>query len=142
LGRGTGATFLGLILRTLREQVLVNVRDDTTRSDMDIVQQLVKLFVVPDRQHDVSWDDTDFLVVSRGVASQLKDFGSEVLEHRSQVHRSTNTDTLRELTFFQVPVKEPKARKRRRVLERNPTRAGPGPIALVLFSQSVAFTGT
>jgi len=68
LSRGTSSSFLGFILSTFREQVLVNVRDDTTRSDMDIVQQLVQLLVVPDGQHDMSWDNTNLLVVARSVA--------------------------------------------------------------------------
>jgi hypothetical protein len=42
----------------------------------------------------MSGNDTGLLVVTSGVASQLEDFGSEVLKDGSQVDGSTGTDTL------------------------------------------------
>jgi len=42
----------------------------------------------------VTGHDTLFLVITSGVASQLQDLGSEVLENCSKVYRGTGTDTL------------------------------------------------
>jgi hypothetical protein len=42
-------------------------------------QKLVQLFVIADGELEMTRDDTGLLVVARGVSSQLKDFGGEVL---------------------------------------------------------------
>jgi hypothetical protein len=42
----------------------------------------------------VTRDDTGLLVVARSVASQLEDFGSQILKHGSQIDGGTGTDTL------------------------------------------------
>lgn len=39
-------------------------------------------------------NDTGLLVVASGVASQLQDFGSQILEDSGQVDGGTGTDTL------------------------------------------------
>ena len=72
----------------------MNVGQDTTLGDGDVTQKLVQLLIVPDGELQVTGDDTGLLVVTGGVAGQLEDFSSEVLEDGSQVDRSTGTDTL------------------------------------------------
>lgn len=59
-----------------------------------MAQELVQLLIVPDSELQVTGDDTGLLVVTSSIASQLKDFGSEVLEDGSQVNWGTGTDTL------------------------------------------------
>ena len=64
---------------------LVNVGEDTTLCDGDVPQELVQLLIVSDGELEMSGDDTSLLVVTSGVASQLEDFGSEILQNSSQV---------------------------------------------------------
>ena len=73
---------------------LVNVGQNTTLGDGDVTEQLVQLLVVADGELQMTGDDTGLLVVAGGVASQLEDLSSEVLEDGSQVDGSTSTDTL------------------------------------------------
>jgi len=47
-----------------------------------------------DGELQVTGDDTSFLVVTGGVAGQLEDLGSKVLEDGGEIDRSTGTDTL------------------------------------------------
>lgn len=79
---------------TEEKRTLVDVGQHTTLGDGDVTQQLVQLLIVPDGELQVTGDDTGLLVVTSGVASQLKNFGSEVLEDGSQVDGGTGTNTL------------------------------------------------
>ena len=72
----------------------MDVGQDTTSSDGDFAQQLAQLLVVPDGQLQVTGDDPVLLVVTSSITSQLKQLGSEVLEHGCQVHRGTSTHAL------------------------------------------------
>jgi hypothetical protein len=76
------------------QRTLVNVGEDTTLSDGDVTEKLVQLLIVPDGELQVARDDTGLLVVASSVASQLEDFGSEVLKDGSEVDGSAGTDTL------------------------------------------------
>jgi hypothetical protein len=67
----------------------VNVGEDTTLGDSDMTQELVQLLIVANGKLQVTRDDTSLLVVTGGVTSQLKDFGSEILEDGSEVDRRT-----------------------------------------------------
>jgi hypothetical protein len=67
----------------------VNVGENTTLGDGDVSEKLVQLLVVADGELKVTGDDTGLLVVTSGVASQLEDFGSEVLKNGSEVNGST-----------------------------------------------------
>jgi len=78
----------------LGKEVLVNVGKDTTLGDGDVAKQLVQLLVVPDGELKMTGNDTGLLVVTSGIASQLKDFRSEVLKDGSEVDGSTSTNTL------------------------------------------------
>jgi len=72
----------------------VNVGEDTTLGDGDVTKELVQLLVVADGKLEVTRDDTGLAVVAGSVASQLEDFGSEVLKDGSEVNWGTSTDTL------------------------------------------------
>lgn len=58
----------------------MNVGQHTTLGDSNVAQQLVQLLIIPDGELQVAGDDAGLLVVTSSVASQLKNFGSEVLE--------------------------------------------------------------
>ena len=73
---------------------LVDVGEDTTLGDGDVTQKLVQLLIVVDGELEMAGDDTGLLVVTGGVASQLENLGSEVLEDGGQVDGSTGTNTL------------------------------------------------
>jgi hypothetical protein len=67
----------------------VNVGENTTLGDGDVSKKLVQLLVVADGELKVTGDDTGLLVVTSGVASQLEDFGSQVLKNGSEVDGGT-----------------------------------------------------
>lgn len=68
---------------------LVNVGQDTTLGNCDVAEELVQFLVIADGELEVTGDDTCFLVVTSSIASQLEDFGSEVLKDGSKVDGST-----------------------------------------------------
>jgi hypothetical protein len=72
----------------------VNVGKDTTLGDGNVTQKLVQLLVVPNGELKMTGNNTRLLVITSGVASQLENFGSEILKHGSKVDGSTSTDTL------------------------------------------------
>jgi hypothetical protein len=80
------------LLGLLGEKNRVDVRDDTTGSDGDTGEQLVKLLIVADSQLDVTRDDAVLLVVTSGVARKLENFSSQVLHDGSEVHGGTGAD--------------------------------------------------
>jgi len=72
----------------------VDVGQDTTLCDSDVSEKLVQFLIVADGELEMTGDDTGLLVVAGSVASQLEDFGSEVLQNSSEVDGSTSTNTL------------------------------------------------
>ncbi len=48
--------------------------DDSTGCNADVVQEFVKLLIISYCQLNVARNDTDLLVVTGGIASELKDF--------------------------------------------------------------------
>ena len=72
----------------------MNVGQDTTLGDGDVTQQLVQLLIVADGELQMPGDDTGLLVVTGGVASQLENLSSKVLQNGGEVDGSTGTDTL------------------------------------------------
>ena len=76
------------------QRTLVNVGEDTTLGDGDVAEKLVQFLIVADGELEMTGDDTGLLVVTSGVASQLEDFGSQVLKDGSEVDGSAGTDTL------------------------------------------------
>lgn len=85
-------TSRGAVARNKR--TLVDVGEDTALGNGDVAEELVQLLIVADGELEMTGDDTRLLVVAGGVASQLEDFGSQVLEDGGQVDGSTSTDTL------------------------------------------------
>ena len=73
---------------------LVDVGENTTLGDGDVAKKLVQLLIVADGELQMPGDDTGLLVVTGGVASQLENLSSEVLENGGEVDGSTGTDTL------------------------------------------------
>ena len=82
----------------------MNVGQDTTLGDGDVTQQLVQLLIVADGELQMPGDDTGLLVVTGGVASQLENLSSKVLEDGSKVDGSTGTDTLSVVALAQKTV--------------------------------------
>jgi len=72
----------------------VDVRQNTTLRDGHMTKKLVQLFVVSDGELEVTRNDTRLLVVTSGIACQLENFGSQVLQDCSEVNRGASTDTL------------------------------------------------
>ena len=72
----------------------MDVGQNTTLGNGDVSEQLVQLLVVADGELEVTGDDTGLLVVTSGVAGQLEDLGSQVLQNGGEVDRGTSTDTL------------------------------------------------
>ena len=95
---------LALRVCLLGEEVLVDVGEDTTLGDGDVPKELVQLLVVPDGELEMTGNDTGLLVVTGSVASQLEDFGSEILEDGSEVDGSTSTNTLGVVTLTEQTV--------------------------------------
>ena len=74
----------------------MDVGEDTAGRDRDLAQQLVQLLVVADGKLDVARDDARLLVVARGVARELEDLGSQVLEDGREVDGRARADARRD----------------------------------------------
>ena len=83
-----------MLLRSLAllDELGVDVREHTARSDGDLAQELVQLLVVSDGELNVSRDDSLLLALLGGVSGELEDLGNEVLEDGGQVDRGTRAD--------------------------------------------------
>lgn len=95
-----------------REELRLDLRQDTTLRDDDVAEQLVELLVVADgklcsrgqqrcSEHErkrgrteVAGDDTRLLVVTGGIAGELENLSGQVLEHGREVDGRAGTDTL------------------------------------------------
>ena len=82
---------MNLLGGLLGEKDGVDVGENTAGGDGDSAKELVELLVVLDRKGDVTGDDTGLLVVTGGVAGELKDLGTEVLEDGGEVDGGTGT---------------------------------------------------
>lgn len=82
----------------------MNVWQDTTLCDCDVSEKLVQFLIVSDGELKMSWDNTCLLVVSGSVASQLEDFGGQVLKDSGEVNWSTSTNTLSVVAFSEKSV--------------------------------------
>ena len=69
----------------------MNVGQDTSRRNRDSSQELVKLLIILYGKSNVTRYDTGLLVVTGGIASELEDLSTEVLENGGEVHRGTGT---------------------------------------------------
>ena len=82
----------------------MDVGEHAALGNCDRAQKLVELLVVADGELQVARDDTGLFVVAGSVASQLEDFGREVLEHGRQVDGGSGTDTLGIVSFSEQSV--------------------------------------
>ena len=101
----------------------MNVGKHTALGDGDVAEKLVQLLIVPDGELEMAGDDTSLLVVTSSVASQLEDFGSEVLEDSSKVDGSAGTDPLSVVALAEKTV-DTTNRERQASLGRTPTEYG------------------
>ncbi len=72
----------------------MDVGEHTTLGDGNAGKQLAQLLVIADCQLDVAGNDAGLLVVTSGIAGQLKDLSGQVLKDGSQVHGGTGTNAL------------------------------------------------
>ena len=72
----------------------LDVGQNTSLSNGDTAEEFVQFLVVADGQLEMTGDDPGLLVVTGGVASQLEDFSSQVLQHCGQVHGGACSDPL------------------------------------------------
>lgn len=91
--RETEERHLSLLLGFLGEKDRLDVGQNTTLGDGYSGEQLVQLLVVTDCQLKMTWDDTRLLVVTSSVASQFKDFSSQVLHDSGKINGGTSTNT-------------------------------------------------
>jgi hypothetical protein len=70
------------------EHTGMDVGEDTTLCNGDVPEELVQLLVIADGKLKMTRDDTGLLVVAGGIASQLEDLGSQVLENGSEIDGS------------------------------------------------------
>jgi hypothetical protein len=67
----------------------MDIGQDTTLSNGDVTQKLVQLLVIADGELKMTGDDTRLLVVSSGIASQFKNFGSQILKDSGEIDGGT-----------------------------------------------------
>ena len=96
-------SLLGL-LGLLGQKHSLDVGEHTTLGDGHTGQELVQLLVVADGQLQMAGDDPGLLVVTGGVACQLKDLSGQVLHDGSQVDWGAGTDALGVVALPQEPV--------------------------------------
>jgi hypothetical protein len=92
-----------MFLRSLAllDELIVDVWENTTRSDGDTTQELVQFFIVSDGQLNVSWDDSALLSLLGGVSGQFENLSDEVFEDGGQIDWSTRSDLLGISTVLQ-----------------------------------------
>ena len=66
----------------------MDVGEDTALGNGNVAEKLVQFLVIADGELEMTRDDTRLLVVAGGIASQLEDLGSQVLENGSEVDGS------------------------------------------------------
>jgi len=103
-GSGLALASLARLAGLGGEENAVDVGEDTTSRDGHITKKLVELLVVSDGQLDVAGDDATTLVVTRGVAGELENLSTKVLEDRGEVDGGTSSDTSGVATVTEVAV--------------------------------------
>ena len=74
----------------------MDVGQHTASGDGDVTQEAVELLIIAHGQLDVAGDDAGLLVVLGGIAGQLEDLGSEVLEDGADVDGGTSAHARRD----------------------------------------------
>ena len=93
-----------LLLGFLGEKDRVDVGEHAAGRDGNASQELVELLVVAHGKLHVARDDARLLVVAGGVAGELEDLNSEVLEHSRQVHGRAGADARGVLALLEEAV--------------------------------------
>ena len=83
-----------LVKSALLKELNVDVWENTTLSNGNILHELSELLVVSDGELDVSWDNSGLLGVLGGVTGELEDLSGEVLKDGSEVHWGTGSDSV------------------------------------------------
>ncbi|KAK9137956.1 hypothetical protein Sjap_008550 [Stephania japonica] len=78
----------------LRQQNLVNVRQNPSVGNRHRPQKLAQLLVVPHRELHVPRYDPSLLVVPRRIVDKFKNLGGKVLEHGGEVDGGSGADAL------------------------------------------------
>ena len=82
----------------------MDVGEHAAARDGDARQELVELLVVAHGKLHVARDDARLLVIAGGVAGELEDLSSEVLEHSRQVHGRAGADARGVLALLEEAV--------------------------------------
>ena len=80
----------------------MDIWQDATLRNCYIFQQFVEFFIVADRKAYMSWSYSRFLVISRGISSQLQNFGGKVLQDCSLIYCSRGVKSFRISTLSEV----------------------------------------
>ena len=83
-----------LLFGFLGEEYCLDVGEYTTLGNGDTGEEFVQLFVIADGELKMTGDDSGLLVVTSGVACQLENLSSQVLEDSCQVDGGTGANTL------------------------------------------------
>lgn len=59
---------------------LMDIRKDTSIGNSHMCQQFTQLFIIPDGQLDVSWNDSGLLVITSSITSQLKNLSTSKID--------------------------------------------------------------
>ena len=113
---------------------VVDVGENTTRSNGHVAEELVEFLVVAHSKLKVTRDNTGLLVVTCSVSCKLKDFSAQVLHDGSKVHWCTTADALGITAFLQEAVDTTD-----RELQTSLGRAR-GALALLLAASSFSFS--
>lgn len=97
----------GLGLGLLWKKHSLDVWQNTTLGNGDARKKFVQLLVITDCQLQVAGDNSGLLVVAGSISCQLQNFGSQVLEHGSQVDWSPSSYTLCIVALAQQTVDAP-----------------------------------
>mmetsp|Transcript_13743 Transcript_13743/g.21419 ORF Transcript_13743/g.21419 Transcript_13743/m.21419 type:complete len:113 (-) Transcript_13743:237-575(-) len=73
----------------------MDVGQNATLGDGHATKQFVQLLIISDSKLEVPGDDSGLLVIPRSIACQLQDLSAQVLQHSSEINRSSSSDPSR-----------------------------------------------
>merc|ERR1719234_1868615 len=92
--------FLGIHLSW--QQLWVDARHYSTLTESDASSELAQFFIILHCQEQMPGSNSCSLVVPRGIASQLKNFSSQILKNSSKVDCSTFPHSIDPASLFQL----------------------------------------
>jgi hypothetical protein len=81
------------LLVDLLDERLVNVRNDTAMSDVAL-EEIVQLLVASDGEAQMTRRDAFHLEILGGVAGQLQDLCTQILEHRCEINGRVGSNAI------------------------------------------------